>query len=75
MSKEKIIWKEEQKESCGEIIVLSIYSVMHSAAGHYVGRFCKTVGGQFDGFIEPYDRLTDYMTYTQAVNTLKSLNN
>ena len=35
--------------------------VMASAAGWYVGAICKE-----DGFIQPYDRYTQYMTKEQA---------
>ena len=35
--------------------------VMASAAGWYVGAICKE-----DGFIQPYDRYTEYMTKEQA---------
>lgn len=71
----KIEWLDEQIESLGETIVLSTVSVMHSAAGWYIGRLCKTVGGKYDGLIEPYDRLTDYMSYEQATKQLQTLRN
>ena len=35
--------------------------VMASAAGWYVGAICKE-----DGFIQPYDRYTEYMTKEKA---------
>ena len=35
--------------------------VMASAAGWYVGKICKE-----DGFVQPYDRYTEYMTQEQA---------
>ena len=34
---------------------------MASAAGWYVGKICKE-----DGFVQPYDRFTQYMTQEQA---------
>ena len=39
--------------------------VMASAAGWYVGKICKT-----DGFIEPFDRFTEYMTQEEAQKCL-----
>ena len=45
----------------GEEIELSEPIVMASAAGWYVGKVCKE-----DGFVQPYDRFTEYMTQEQA---------
>ncbi len=45
----------------GEEIELSEPIVMASAAGWYVGKVCKE-----DGFVQPYDRFTQYMTQEQA---------
>ena len=45
----------------GEEIELSEPIVMASAAGWYVGKICKE-----DGFVQPYDRFTQYMTQEQA---------
>ena len=41
--------------------------VMASAAGWYVGSIDKS-----EGFIQPYDRYTDYMTKEEATATLES---
>ena len=45
----------------GETMKVSEPIVMASAAGWYVGAICKE-----DGFIQPYDRYTQYMTKEQA---------
>ena len=45
----------------GEEIELSESIVMASAAGWYVGKVCKE-----DGFVQPYDRFTEYMTQEKA---------
>ena len=45
----------------GEMMEVSEPIVMASAAGWYVGAICKE-----DGFIQPYDRYTQYMTKEQA---------
>jgi hypothetical protein len=46
----------------GEEIELSEPIVMASAAGWYVGSIDNS-----EGFIQPYDRYTDYMTKESAV--------
>ena len=51
----------EKINSYGEMIEVSEPIVMESAAGWYVGAICKE-----DGFIQPYDRYTQYMTKEQA---------
>ena len=51
----------EKINSYGEIIEVSEPIVMASAAGWYVGAICKE-----DGFIQPYDRYTEYMTKEKA---------
>ena len=51
----------EKINSYGEMIEVSEPIVMASAAGWYVGAICKE-----DGFIQPYDRYTEYMTKEQA---------
>jgi hypothetical protein len=71
----KTEWTDEQIESLGDTIVLSTLSVMESAAGWYLGRLCKTVGGEHDGLIEPHDRLTGYMSYEQATKQLQTIRN
>lgn len=76
MSEErKIRWIEDNPfESCGETIIVSEQHVMHSSAGFYIGRMCKTVGGKLDGFTEPYNRGTDYMTEEEANELFQALN-
>ena len=49
----------------GETMKVSEPIVMASAAGWYVGKICKT-----DGFIEPFDRFTEYMTQEEAQKCL-----
>ena len=51
----------EKINSYGEMIEVSEPIVMAAAAGWYVGAICKE-----DGFIQPYDRYTQYMTKEQA---------
>ena len=51
----------EKINSYGEMIEVSEPIVMASAAGWYVGAICKE-----DGFIQPYDRYTQYMTKEHA---------
>ena len=51
----------EKINSHGEMIEVSEPIVMASAAGWYVGAICKE-----DGFIQPYDRYTEYMTKEKA---------
>ena len=51
----------EKINSYGEMIEVSEPIVMASAAGWYVGAICKE-----DGFIQPYDRYTEYMTKENA---------
>ena len=51
----------------GETMKVSEPIVMASAAGWYVGKICKT-----DGFIEPYDRFTEYMTQESAQKCLET---
>ena len=41
--------------------------VMASAAGWYVGKICKE-----DGFVQPYDRFTEYMTQEKAQKCLET---
>ena len=51
----------EKINSYGEMVEVSEPIVMASAAGWYVGAICKE-----DGFIQPYDRYTEYMTQEKA---------
>ena len=41
--------------------------VMASAAGWYVGKVCRE-----DGFVQPYDRFTEYMTQESAQKCLET---
>ena len=45
----------------GETMEVSEPIVMASAAGWYVGKVCKE-----DGFVQPYERFTEYMTQEKA---------
>ena len=49
----------------GEEMEVSEPIVMASAAGWYVGKVCKE-----DGFVQPYDRFTEYMTQEEAQKCL-----
>ena len=49
----------------GEEMEVSEPIVMASAAGWYVGKICRT-----DGFVEPFDRFTEYMTQEEAQKCL-----
>ena len=49
----------------GEEMEVSEPIVMASAAGWYVGKICKE-----DGFVQPYDRFTEYMTQEEAQKCL-----
>ncbi len=51
--------------SYGEWIEVSEPIVMASAAGWYVGKVCKE-----DGFVQPYDRFTEYMSQEEAQKCL-----
>ena len=57
----------EKINSYGEMIEVSEPIVMASAAGWYVGAICKE-----DGFIQPYDRYTEYMTQESAQKCLET---
>ena len=48
--------KFNKQDVFGTEMVVSEPIVMASAAGWYVGSICK----EDDGFIQPYDRYTDY---------------
>ena len=53
----------------GEEMEVSEDIVMASAAGWYVGAICKE-----DGFIQPYDRYTDYYaTPEEAAKVLEAM--
>ena len=49
----------------GETMKVSEPIVMASAAGWYVGAICKT-----DGFVEPFDRFTDYFATPEEANVV-----
>ena len=49
----------------GEEMEVSEDIVMASAAGWYVGAICKT-----DGFVEPFDRFTDYFATPEEANVV-----
>ena len=51
----------------GEEMMISEPIVMASAAGWYVGKVCKE-----DGFVQPYDRFTEYMTQEEAQKCLET---
>lgn len=54
----------------GEEMEVSENIVMASAAGWYVGAICK----EDDGFIQPYDRYTDYYaTPEEAAKVLEAM--
>ena len=54
----------------GEEMEVSENIVMASAAGWYVGAICK----ENDGFIQPYDRYTDYYaTPEEAAKVLETM--
>ena len=50
----------------GEEMEVSESIVMASAAGWYVGAICK----EDDGFIQPYDRYTDYFATPEEAEKL-----
>ena len=49
----------------GETMKVSESIVMASAAGWYVGKICKT-----DGFVEPFDRFTEYFATPEEANVV-----
>ena len=53
----------------GEMMEVSEPIVMASAGGWYVGKVCRE-----DGFVQPYDRYTEYMTQESAQKCLESFN-
>jgi hypothetical protein len=71
----EVKWVDEQVESCGDMIVISTPLVMKSAAGWYIGRLCKIMSGDMKDLQEPYDRLSDYMSYNRAIKNLQTINN
>ena len=49
----------------GETMKVSEPIVMASAAGWYVGKICKP-----DGFVEPFDRFTEYFATPEEANVV-----
>ena len=61
---DKIQWTEE--DVFGTKMKVSEPLAMASAAGWYVGQICEE-----DDFLQPFDRLTDYMSKEDALELLK----
>ena len=62
---DKIQWTEE--DVFGTKMMVSEPLAMSSAAGWYVGQICKE-----DDFLQPYDRLTNYMSKEEAIKLLET---
>ena len=62
-----IQWEEEIVY--GTKMLVSEQLAMASAAGWYVGQICEE-----NDFLQPFDRLTDYMSKSQAVALVKGMN-
>ena len=62
-----IQWEEEVVY--GTKMKVSEPLAMASAAGWYVGQICEE-----NDFLQPFDRLTDYMSKSQAVALVKGMN-
>ncbi len=62
-----IQWEEEVVY--GTKMLVSEPLAMASAAGWYVGQICEE-----NDFLQPFDRLTDYMSKSQAVALVKGMN-
>ena len=61
---DKIQWTEE--DVYGTKMLVSEPLAMASAAGWYVGQICEE-----NDFLQPFDRLTDYMSKEDALKLLK----
>ena len=61
---DKIQWTEE--DVFGTKMKVSEPLAMASAAGWYVGQICEE-----NDFLQPFDRLTDYMSKEDALKLLK----
>ena len=61
---DKIQWTEE--DVFGTKMKVSEPLAMASAAGWYVGQICEE-----NDFLQPFDRLTDYMSKEDALELLK----
>jgi len=76
---DEIKWENEEFVFCGDTMVISEVSVLESAAGWYIGRLCKTIkcadNNMRPGCIQPYYRLSGYMSYDHCVKLLKTINN
>ncbi|MCK4526493.1 hypothetical protein KAW18_03910 [candidate division WOR-3 bacterium] len=74
-----IKWLNNSFIASGDTLVLSELMVLQSAAGHYIGHLCKTIKcnckDEHLGCIEPYDRLSGYMSYEQATKQLQTIRN
>lgn len=67
----EIKWVSEVKDG-EETLLISAYCVMMSAAGYYIGRYCKTISGDCKGLVEPWDRDSGYFkAKPQAEQALK----
>jgi len=75
MTEKPIEWSNEQITIGDEILILSTMLIMHTAAGWFIGRFCKTTNGPMKDLVEPYDKLTDYMSHEQATKLLQTIRN
>ena len=55
-----------------EVLFIAQYSVMHSAAGHFIGQVCIEYDWDFDAWIpQPWSRNTDYMHKEDAYSMLQ----
>jgi len=74
---EEIKWEKQEFIDCGDTLVISKSTILRSAAGYYIGRLCKTIkcanSNERPGCIEPYDRMTGYMSYDKCVIYLNSM--
>jgi hypothetical protein len=70
-------WRTGEYMDCGDTLVLSKPTILRSNAGWYVGTLCKTIkcanSNHKPGLIEPYGRMTDYMTYDQCIIYLNNM--
>ncbi|WP_419614451.1 hypothetical protein [Thiolapillus sp.] len=66
--------KEGQKQENGDIMVVGEPSILHSAAGHYVGQlylhFYKDMRPDEQGIPMPYDRLSEYFPNEESAAPL-----
>ena len=45
---------------------VSKVKVMHSNAGYYIGTDCEHTSGDCKGLVEPYERMSPYMSEYEA---------